>query len=106
MPFFRFDQDHDEVDTFPTNLDNWRNCGQNLVRLATHHKKPVPGDPWQQHQRPTGNNRRHSVGEMSLVRGGGGVGREDRKFAVSDLLTVVTLAGAYYCLNKIKSILV
>ena len=57
--------------------------------------------------------RRHSVGagspDFRLVSAAAGNQRRnaaiDRKFVVSDLLTIVTLAGAYYCINKLKSIL-
>ena len=96
---FRSNSTYDETDSYPANLDTtWRSCGQNLSRLATTN-----------HRKASRNGRRHSLGggdpaETRIIRSM--VAENPRKFVVSDLLTLVTLAGAYYCINKIKSILV
>ncbi len=72
---------------------------------------PGGGDPWRRSSTAAAsrNGRRHSLGggdsaETRII--SSMVAENPRKFVVSDLLTLVTLAGAYYCINKIKSILV
>ena len=120
------------ADTDSTSDLSWRQCGQNLARFANKNQKYPPmsaasnnsggqssayvvgGRNASSTARRISTGRRHSVGagspDFRLVSAAAGNQRRnaaiDRKFVVSDLLTIVTLAGAYYCINKLKSILI